>query len=115
MVRTHYVDVFVEIVKYSRNLHGSTKEDRLHHGFNLGGHLLRGNAVGSLMPPSRSPEDGPGSCGCQQFAIGTRCHCVIRGAFLEYTLHDRDDRAFEGQLSQLARAARSLGEIIADA
>jgi hypothetical protein len=40
---------------------------------------------------------------------------VIRGAFLEHTLHDRDDRAFEGQLSQLARAARSLGEIIADA
>ena len=47
--------------------------DRAYHGFNLGGHLLSGDAVGGLKPAARGPEDGPGRRGCQQCRIGAGC------------------------------------------
>src|ERR1700733_8236354 len=109
LVRTD-LQVLVQI-----DLWGSGKEDWFHHRFNLGSHFLSGNAVRSLVPPSRGAKDGPGRRGCEQFGIGSRYHLMVGGAFLKHILHDRDDGTFKGHLSQLARAARSLGEIIADA
>ena len=46
-------------------LRGAEK-DRLHHSFNLRGHLLSGDAIAGLKPATRGSEDGPGSRGRQQ-------------------------------------------------
>src|ERR1039457_1819591 len=42
------------------------EKDRLHHSFNLRGHLLSGDAVGGLKPATRGSEDGPSGRGRQQ-------------------------------------------------
>ena len=108
--------VFIEVsLNTHTNLNGGVEEDRFHHRFNFGGHFFGGNAVGSLVPPSRGAEDRPCRGGCEQLGIGSRNDRVVRGAFLKHALHGGDDGAFDGHGSQLGRAARGLGEIIADA
>src|SRR3984885_235269 len=67
------------------------------------------------MPPSRSAEDRTGRRGCKEVWISARCHRVFLGAFLKHAFDDRNDGPFKRHLGQLGRAARSLGEIIADA
>jgi hypothetical protein len=98
-----------------RRLLGAAEKDRLHHSFNLRGHFLSRDAVGSLEPAARGSGDGPGRRGREQCCIDAGCQLMMGSALQEHALDDRDNGAFEGHFRQLGRTARSLSEIVTDA
>src|ERR1700722_9973748 len=93
----------------------AAENDRAYHGFNRGGHLLSGDAVGGLKPAAGGPEDGPGRHGRQHCRIDTGCEPMTGNAVVEHPLDDWNDGAFKRDPSQLTGTACVLSEIVADA